>query len=379
MKQSTLVGAISLAGLMLALGVAPARGAVGGAGSTNTTFTTSTSSSTNTINTQVNVNNYNTRVLGLATWIGDTGNHEFTDRVVYDNSFQSPIGSQEVTGAYNDAVSAVVHELESTGGRGQIHIGSSTDVNTSSSTNTVETGRTSTQTVTVETQIGPGTVIIGDRDSGGTIFNVVIGSTNFNTNTHTHTDISTTTTTTTTTDATYTVSGVLNSSPIILDLVGSGTIQASGGHWRPHQKTFFAKHRALFDFFGNGFPVAMEWVGPTDGLLVQPKPDGSVDGSCLFGNATGYNHGYEQLATLDANLDGRVNGKELSGLSVWQDKNSNAKCDAGELKTLKQWGITELSLRHKDFKSTFVMNGKTQAMFDWWPTMFEIKKNKQPI
>lgn len=379
MKQSTLVGAISIAGLLLALGVAPARGAVGGAGSTNTTTTTSTSSSTNTINTNVNVNNYSTRVLGLATWIGATSGEGFTDRNVYDQTFLSPIGSQEVTGAYNDAVANVTSELESTGGRGQIHIGSTTQVQTTQNVNTVETGRNSTQTVTLETQIGPGTVIIGDRDSGGTVFNVLAGTTNFNFNTHTHTDISTTTTTTTNTNATYTVSGVLNSSPIILDLVGSGTIEASGGHWQPHQKSFFPKHRALFDFFGNGFPVAMEWVGPTDGLLVQPKADGTIDGSCLFGNATGYNHGYEQLATLDANLDGRVSGKELSGLSIWQDKNSNTKCDAGELKSVKQWGITELSLRHKDFKSTFVMNGKTQAMFDWWPTMFEIKKNKQPV
>ena len=379
MKQSTLVGAISAAGLLLALGGAPAMGAVGGSGSGNTTFTTSTSSSSATHDTRINVNLYSTRVLGLASWTGDTDGGGFVDRNVYDNTFQSPIGSQEVTGAYNDAVNAVYHELDSTGGRGQIHIGSDTQVNTNTQTNTVEDSRTDTQTVTLEETVGPGTIIIGDRDNGGTAFEVLVGTTNLNANTHTHTDIFTTTTATTTTSATYTVTGELYSSPIVLDLVGSGTIEASQGHWQPHPNSFYPKSRRLFDFFGNGFPVAMEWVGPNDGLLVQPKADGTVDGSCLFGNASGYTHGYEHLATLDTNLDGKVSGKELAGLSVWQDKNTNAKCDPGELRTVKELGISEFNLHHTDFKSTYVINGKTQAMFDWWPTMFEIKKNKQPV
>lgn len=379
MKQSTLVGTLSLAGLLLALGVSPAMGAVGGTGGTNNTVTTSTSSSTATHDTRINVNFYSTRVLGLATWSGYTGGDGFTDRNVYDATFQSPVGSQEVTGAYEDATNAVQHELESTGGRGQIHTSSSTQTTSSTQTNTVEDSRSSTQTITLEDTIGPGTIIIGDRDNGGTAFEVLAGTSNINVNTHTHTDINTTTTATTTTDTTYTVTGELYSSPIILDLVGSGTIEASQGHWQPHPNSFYPKSRRLFDFFGNGFPVAMEWVGPNDGLLVQPKADGTVDGSCLFGNATGYTHGYEHLATLDTNLDGKVAGKELAGLSVWQDKNTNAKCEPGELRSVKELKITEFNLRHKDFKSSYVMNGKTQAMFDWWPTMFEIKKNKQPV
>lgn len=379
MKQSTIVGALSAAGLLIALGGTPAQGAVGGTGSTNQTITTSTSTSSATHDTKVNVNNYSTQVLGLASWTGCTDGGGFVDKQVYNQTFLLPTSSQEVTAAYQDARDRVEQELNSTGGRGQVQISSSTQVNQTQSSNTVENSRNSTETVSLEETIGPGTILIGDRDAGGTLFEVLAGTTNLNINTHTHTDIFTTTTVTTNTNTLYTVTGELYSSPIILDLVGSGTIEASGGNWRPHQHSFYPKHRRLFDFFGNGFPVAMEWVGPNDGLLVKPKADGSVDGSCLFGNATGFNHGYEQLATMDTNLDGRVAGKELAGLSVWQDKNTNAKCEPGELRTLKQLGISELNLRHKDFKSTFVMNGKTQAMFDWWPTMFEIKKTKRPV
>lgn len=378
MKQNNLVGGISLVGLVLALAATPAMSAIGGSGSTNVTTTTSTSSSQQIHNNFIQINNYNTRVLGLASWTGATCGQGFRDRVVYDQSFNTPLGSQEVNNAYNQAHNEVVEVLESTGGRGQIVVSEDVQVNSSSSTTTTETGRTSTETVTVEFTIGPGTVIIGDRDSGGTTFNVLAGQQNFNTNTHTHTDIFNDVTTITNTDSTYTVSGDLDSSPIVLDLLGKG-LEASQGNWKPHPKKFYAKHRVLFDFFGNGFPVAMEWVGPNDGLLVKPKRDGSVDGSCLFGNANGYAHGYEQLAAYDENLDGKVKGRELEGLSVWQDKNGNAKCEAGELRSVQQWGISELSVKHDQFKSTYVIGGKTRAMYDWWPTMFELKRTKQPI
>lgn len=380
MKHHTLATGAGIAGLLLILGVVPAFAATPDPGVGTTTFTKSTSSKTFIHDTAVQVNNYVTRVLGLATWDGpgDYG-HGFTDRNVYDNTLNSPAGSQEVTHAYNDAVNEVTRELDSTGGRGQIQISTDTQVQQNSSSNTVEDSRTNTVTKTTELTFGPDTILIGDRDAGGTTYIVADGETNFNTNTHTQIDINTTTTTTTDTKTTYTVSGELYSSPIVLDLSGSGKITASNGNWQPHPKAFYKDHRVMFDFFGNGFPVAMEWVGSTDGLLVHPKSDGSVDGSCLFGNTTGYDNGYEQMATLDLNMDGHVSGKELSGLSVWQDKNTNGKCEAGELQTVSQLGITDFNLKHTNYKSTYTMKGKTQAMFDWWPTMFELKKNKQPV
>ncbi len=53
-----------------------------------------------------------------------------------------------------------------------------------------------TQTVTLEDTIGPGTIIIGNRDLGGVAFEVLAGTSNLNINTHTLTDIFRTITTT---------------------------------------------------------------------------------------------------------------------------------------------------------------------------------------
>jgi len=172
----------------------------------------------------------------------------------------------------------------------------------------------------------------------------------------------------------YAIDGYRTVSPIVLNLNGTGYLEASAGRWFPHPQQFFVDRRALFDFYGNGFPVAMEWVGPNDGLLCRPHPDGSVDGSCLFGTATGFKTGYEQLASLDENLDGYLTGKELAGLMVWQDKNGNARVDAGELRSVKECGITEIGIRNTNARGTFVMNGKKQVMFDWWPTVLSLRK-----
>lgn len=378
MKQMTVAGALAGSLMTFGFGVVPAYAAVAGAGATTQTYTSSTSSTQSYNDTRVKVDVYNTRILGLSTWIGDTEGTGYKNKKVFDRSFGLPAGSAEVELAHNEGLREVERDLESTGGRGQIHLDTKTKVNHNNTENTKETGRTVTESVTLENTLGPGTILIGDRDAGGTPFEVLAGTINTNFNLNTHTEISRTKTQTKTTNTLYEITGELNSSPIILDLVGKGGIEASGGNWKPHAN-FYSKHRAMFDFFGNGFPVAMEWVGPKDGLLVKPKADGSVDGTCLFGTATGYTHGYEHLASLDSNLDGRLAGKELAGLSVWQDSNGNARCEKGELKSVQQLGISDFNLKHDNFKSTYTINGKKQAMFDWWPTMFELKKIKQSV
>ena len=133
-------------------------------------------------------------------------------------------------------------------------------------------------------------------------------------------------------------------SPIVLDVTGNGVLQASNGQHMPGHPVV-NKNVILADFYGDGFEVAMEWVGPQDGLLVAPKADGSIDMSCLFGTAGGYETGYEKLSLYDTNRDNKVSGTELNGLSVWQDANSNGIADAGEVKTVQELGISEISLR----------------------------------
>ena len=163
-------------------------------------------------------------------------------------------------------------------------------------------------------------------------------------------------------------------SPLVLDMTGNGVLQASNGQNMPGHPVV-KTNMVLADFYGDGFEIGMEWVGPQDGLLVAPKADGSVDMSSLFGTAGGYETGYEKLSLYDNNNDGLVNGEELVGLSVWQDANGNGVADAGEVKTVQELGITEISLNaNAQFVSSFTMNGKTNKMWDWWPNAVEVVK-----
>jgi hypothetical protein len=165
-------------------------------------------------------------------------------------------------------------------------------------------------------------------------------------------------------------------SPLVLNLDGTGRLQASGGAWMPHELN--TDRMAFFDLHGNGFPVMMEWVGPKDGLLCMPKPDGTIDGTCLFGTATGFESGYEALSALDQNGDWKVSGAELAGLKVWQDLNSNAKPEGVEVQGVEDYGITAINLKHDDqFQSTFVMNGQAHKMWDWWPNTVELRRVKR--
>ena len=163
-------------------------------------------------------------------------------------------------------------------------------------------------------------------------------------------------------------------SPIVLDMTGNGVLQASDGQHMPGH-SYVKENNIVADFFGDGFEIAMEWVGPQDGLLVAPKADGSVDMSCLFGVAGGYESGYEKLSLYDKNDDGKVSGDELIGLAVWQDANTNGVADPGEVQSVQTLGITSLALTDKlDFTSSFERNGKSYKMWDWWPNAVELIK-----
>ena len=166
-------------------------------------------------------------------------------------------------------------------------------------------------------------------------------------------------------------------SPIVLDLDGDGVIEASKGQYLSHPTTFaYDSHVAMFDFHGNGFPVLTEWVGKNDGLLCRPEADGSVKGVNLFGTSNGSENGYEDMALLDANQSGALEGAELEGLYVWQDRNCNGIADKGELSAVQSLGITSISVKHDNMTSTFVRNGQTFKSFDWWPSVMDVREVK---
>jgi hypothetical protein len=98
-------------------------------------------------------------------------------------------------------------------------------------------------------------------------------------------------------------------------------------------------------------------------LVFDPAKTGKVaNATTLFGNYTfggktaqlsrvkldarrerpTWSNGYEALALLDTNHDGKVAGAELESLALWFDKNRDARSDAGEVKSLASVGITAL-------------------------------------
>jgi len=364
-------------GCLLWVSSQDAHAAVGGGGTGNVTTTTSTTNSTTETGNKVyatDIHTYQTRVLG---YIYD---NQGNDAWPFNGVTNHPPGSSEVNSLFNQARQAIrdaaTNQAVMPGRCASLTIDPPVLTASSTSTSEVDTGQNvfnrNEVSVTTQTTFGPATILIGESQSQ--TFFVAAGTTNINTNTHTETFVDDLYQRTVQHNATYTIVGEKVVSPLILDLTGSGRIQASDGVYLPHPGQFHYKRRVLFDFYGNGFPVAMEWVGPQDGLLVTPKEDGSIDGTCLFGTASGYETGFEQLASLDSNMDYKVSGSELAGLQVWQDKNGNARAEQGELTSVQDLGISELSVRNSKMVGSYKMKGNTYKMFDWWPTVMQLKK-----
>ena len=130
--------------------------------------------------------------------------------------------------------------------------------------------------------------------------------------------------------------------PLILDLNGDG------------QLTLNIESGVEFDIDADGEKNKTGWVAAEDGLLVRDvNGDGQInDGSELFGDQTIKSDGtkaadgFDALNDLDSNNDGVFNAQDdaYSELNVWQDKNSDGVVQDGELLTLSQASVKEISL-----------------------------------
>ena len=122
-----------------------------------------------------------------------------------------------------------------------------------------------------------------------------------------------------------------------------------------------------FDIDGNGFKEATGWISPEDAFLAYDRNENGVidDGTELFGDKTvtntafGYTskaaeNGFEALKAFDSNSDNVIDEKDekFDKLLLWQDKNSNAVTDEGELKTLREHNIKSIDLNYQNINST---------------------------
>jgi len=110
--------------------------------------------------------------------------------------------------------------------------------------------------------------------------------------------------------------------------------------------------RVAFDADGTGLSRRWTWITPNGAWLVtDPRSRGRITSGlqmfgavafCLF-----WDHGYLALAALDDDRDGTLRGRELAGLALWHDANSNGRSDPGEVRPLADCGIVALSCRWK--------------------------------
>jgi hypothetical protein len=110
-----------------------------------------------------------------------------------------------------------------------------------------------------------------------------------------------------------------------------------------------------FDILNTGNPVNIGWISPNDALLaIDNNGNGTIDnGSELFGGGVG--QGFAKLTTFDSNLDGVIDVKDtdFGKLSVWNDVNTNALTDVGELLSLSKAGISSIALNKTTNTFTF--------------------------
>jgi hypothetical protein len=136
------------------------------------------------------------------------------------------------------------------------------------------------------------------------------------------------------------------------------------------------------DMNGDGVLDVTKWAGAEDGVLVWDKfADGLVHNNSQYAfaqYATTYRFdalGKVRAATdleglvdaFDSNHDGvfNANDAQFAEFKVWQDTNQNGVSDAGEVRSLAEWGIAEINLTSDGVQRTPVdgvlESGRTTA------------------
>jgi hypothetical protein len=133
-----------------------------------------------------------------------------------------------------------------------------------------------------------------------------------------------------------------------------------------------------FDLDGDGVAERRPWIKPTTGLLVWDRDRSGriTSGRQLFGSVTWrlfFSDGYRALDLLDDDRDGFLSARELEGIAVWFDRNSNGRSDSGEVVSLYSLGVTAIATRPTGHDGRSPMHatgirmndGRVLPSYDW--------------
>lgn len=133
-----------------------------------------------------------------------------------------------------------------------------------------------------------------------------------------------------------------------------------------------------FDLRGFGAKERWPWLRADAGVLVW-DPDGSgkiTSARQMFGSYSWqifWRDGFDALAALDDDGDGWLRGSELTGISVWFDRNQDATSDRGEVTPLSALLITGLACNAPEHDGPHPLNrsgielrdGSKLPLWDW--------------
>jgi hypothetical protein len=155
--------------------------------------------------------------------------------------------------------------------------------------------------------------------------------------------------------------------PVLIDLDGDGFDLIA-----PHKSGIF------FDWDGDGIKDETGWAGPDDGFLVLDRDgDGAITRTdeISFGTVQGKKDPFvtdlQGLAAFDTNGNGSLDAgdADFARFGVWQDADSDAAVDAGELRSVAEADLVALSLTGYGTGASF--NGKDNVVFATTDAVFE--------
>jgi Ca2+-binding RTX toxin-like protein len=134
-------------------------------------------------------------------------------------------------------------------------------------------------------------------------------------------------------------------SPLTFDLDGDGI-----------ETNHIYSQNVYFDIDADGFAEKVGWIHPDDGQLAfDANKNGKIDDITeLFGDDK--QPAFDKLKMFDSNKNGKIDAGDakFNELLVWRDLSQDGKTNAGELKTLTETGIKEISLN--EVKETTYQN-----------------------